>query len=264
MTQAADQTVRDGSGRFVPGQSGNPKGKAPGTRNRATVLRELLRDGDEAAIGRMLIDRALGGDAVVGRFLFDRLNPKPRQRTITLDLPEGADAAAIFTAAAEAMVVGEISPEEATSVVRFLDEGLRMVQSARDIQRANAAHRAVAAVRNATAAASAAPAARSGAVPAAPPAASPAPPEPPVSVPQPAAPTRRRAASRARHQAMALHSTCKSRISEARPARRPSGTSRAKNPPSQPFPSRGEGSHHCVCCSDRTPSPLEGEGWAGG
>src|SRR5882672_11079615 len=123
MDRATDQPVRDGNGRFVPGQSGNPKGKAPGTRNRATVLRGLMRDGDEDAVGRVLIDRALGGDPVMARFLFDRLNPKPRQRGITLDLPDGADAAAIFLAAAAAMAAGEISPQEATSVVRFVEVG---------------------------------------------------------------------------------------------------------------------------------------------
>jgi hypothetical protein len=147
MDRAMEQPARDGSGRFAPGCSGNPKGKAPGTRNRATVLRALMRDGDEDAIGRVLIDRALGGDPVAARFLIDGLNPKPRQRTITLDLPDGADATAIFTAAKRAMVVGQISPQEASSVVHFIEDGQRMVQAAADIQRANAAHRAVAAVR---------------------------------------------------------------------------------------------------------------------
>src|SRR5258706_16358468 len=106
-----------------------------------------MRDGDEDAIGRVLIDRALGGDPVAARFLIDGLNPKPRQRTITLDLPEGADAAAIFLAAAKAMAAGDISPEEARSVVRFVEEGHRMVQAAAAIKPAHPAHRAVAAAR---------------------------------------------------------------------------------------------------------------------
>ncbi len=33
---------RETGGRFLPGQSGNPEGKAPGTRNRATILRAAL------------------------------------------------------------------------------------------------------------------------------------------------------------------------------------------------------------------------------
>ncbi len=45
---------RDASGRFIPGQSGNPVGKKPGTRNRATVLREALRDGEDVAAARIV------------------------------------------------------------------------------------------------------------------------------------------------------------------------------------------------------------------
>jgi len=45
---------RDGQGRFMPGQSGNPVGKKPGTRNRATVLREALRDGEDVAAARIV------------------------------------------------------------------------------------------------------------------------------------------------------------------------------------------------------------------
>ncbi len=44
----------DASGRFIPGQSGNPVGKKPGTRNRATVLREALRDGEDVAAARIV------------------------------------------------------------------------------------------------------------------------------------------------------------------------------------------------------------------
>jgi hypothetical protein len=251
MDQVTEQPTRDGNGRFVPGQSGNPKGKAPGTRNRATVLRALLRDGDEDAIGRVLIDRALGGDPVAARFLIDALNPKPRQRTITLDLPEGADAAAIFQAAAEAAFAGKISPEEATSVVRLLAEGQRMVHAAKDMARANAAHRAVDAVRAAMTAAAAeladplhspckstigdaaghapsppSPASeegvrvkRAGPPPPAQSDSLPAcgvseqtPPPPPVAMP-----TRRRAQERARRAAAPLHSACKSTIVDKAP-----------------------------------------------
>src|SRR5260221_7960289 len=138
MDPIAERPERDGNGRVAPGQSGNPAGKRPGMRNRATVLRALMRDGDEDEIGRVLIDRARGGDPVAARFLFDGLNPKPRQRTITLDLPDGADAAAIFLAAAEAMVAGKISPEEARAVMRFVAEGQRTVHAAKEMARANA------------------------------------------------------------------------------------------------------------------------------
>jgi len=116
---------RDAFGRFLPGQSGNPAGKAPGTRNRATGLRAVLRDGEHEAMARIVVERALGGDPVAARFLVDRLFPKPRGRTIELALPDlGADIdhGVIFDAALRAMVSGEITPDEAGLVGKLLHE----------------------------------------------------------------------------------------------------------------------------------------------
>ena len=55
--------MRDAGGRFVPGQSGNPADKKPGTRNQATLLAEALRDSEGEAAARLVIDKALAGDA---------------------------------------------------------------------------------------------------------------------------------------------------------------------------------------------------------
>jgi hypothetical protein len=76
---------RDANGRFVPGQSGNPLGKKPGTRNRATVLREALRDGEDESVARVVIDKALAGNAVMARFVIGLLMPRPGDR----DRPAG-------------------------------------------------------------------------------------------------------------------------------------------------------------------------------
>ena len=78
MDGITQRAVRDANGRFVPGQSGNPAGKKSGTRNRATLLAEALRDGEGEAAARIVIDKALAGDAVAARFLLDRLTPRPR------------------------------------------------------------------------------------------------------------------------------------------------------------------------------------------
>src|SRR5258708_39540754 len=85
---------RDANGRFVPGQSGNPAGKKPGTRNRATVLREALADGEDVAAARIVIVKALAGNAVAARFIIDRLEPRPRGPAGSLVLPGGASAGA--------------------------------------------------------------------------------------------------------------------------------------------------------------------------
>ncbi len=89
MDAATPTIARDTKGRFRPGCSGNPAGKKPGTKNRATILKEALREGEDATLARIVIDKALAGDAVAARFLLERLEPKPRGRPIHLDIPEG-------------------------------------------------------------------------------------------------------------------------------------------------------------------------------
>jgi hypothetical protein len=123
---------RDAAGRFVAGASGNPADKRPGTRNRKTVLAEALRDGEDNAVARVVIDKALAGDAVTARFLLGLLSPKPRGRAIALDLPEGTrpgDAVAAFDATLAAMAAGEITPDEALTVTRVLDGRRRALQA---------------------------------------------------------------------------------------------------------------------------------------
>jgi hypothetical protein len=130
INQAA---IRDANGRFAPGNSGNPAGKKPGTRNRATVLREALTEGEDVAAARIVIDKALAGDAVAARFIVDRLTPRSRGRTIALDLPEGkraGDVLAASNATIAAMAAGEITPDEALTVTKVLDGRLRALKAA--------------------------------------------------------------------------------------------------------------------------------------
>src|SRR6266851_4611900 len=126
-------SMRDANGRFMPGQSGNPAGKKPGTRNRATVLREALAEGEDIAAARIVIDKALAGDAVAARFVVGRLVPRPRGREIEIELPDGASAGDIvmaYDATVQAMAAGEITPDEALTVTRVLDGRLRARKAA--------------------------------------------------------------------------------------------------------------------------------------
>jgi hypothetical protein len=125
---------RDASGRFLPGRSGNPWGKKPGTRNRATEIRAMLAEGEETAVARTVIDKAKTGDAVAARFLLGLLcpRPRPRGRTIALALPDGAragDTAAAFNATLQAMAAGEITPDEALTITRMLDGRLEALNA---------------------------------------------------------------------------------------------------------------------------------------
>src|SRR5436305_745215 len=131
MSEPAASTIsRDPAGRFVPGQSGNPLGKAPGTRNRATLLRELMEEGEDRAIVRLVLDKARGGDAVAARFVVAHLCPRPRPtaRSVEIALPDGLPAhnvVAAHDAVLRALFACEIAPDEAEAVTRVLDARLR-------------------------------------------------------------------------------------------------------------------------------------------
>jgi hypothetical protein len=131
MSESPSATTRDAAGRFLPGQSGNPAGKAPGTRNRATLLRELMDEGEDRVIGRIVIDKAKSGDAVAARFVVAHLWPRPRARTVAIELADGMPAhnvVAAHDAVLRALFAGEIAPDEAEAVTRVLDARTRAIK----------------------------------------------------------------------------------------------------------------------------------------
>src|SRR5271169_4787644 len=79
---------------FAPGKSGNPKGRPKGARNNATVIAEVLLDGEANAITRKLIDKALEGDTTALRLCLDRLLPPKRGRPVSFKLPAKIETAA--------------------------------------------------------------------------------------------------------------------------------------------------------------------------
>src|SRR5215469_15847324 len=77
---------RDANGRWLPGQSGNARGKVPGTRNRASLMAETLGEGEAEAILHVVVEQALEGDGVAARFCLSRLFAPSRGRAIRLAL----------------------------------------------------------------------------------------------------------------------------------------------------------------------------------
>src|SRR4030081_925384 len=61
---------------FEKGESGNPAGRARGSRNKRTLLAEHLLEGDTEAIVRTMIERAKEGDMAAVRLWGDRLCPR--------------------------------------------------------------------------------------------------------------------------------------------------------------------------------------------
>ena len=61
---------------FQKGRSGNPAGRRPGTRNRATQAVEVLLEGEAEALTRRAIELAFEGDATVLKLCLERIVPR--------------------------------------------------------------------------------------------------------------------------------------------------------------------------------------------
>ncbi len=62
---------------FKPGQSGNPAGKPPGAKNRATIMAQSLFDGEAETLTRKIIELAKAGDMQALKVCVDRLYSGP-------------------------------------------------------------------------------------------------------------------------------------------------------------------------------------------
>ena len=115
MSETPQLPVAAPGNRFVPGRSGNPKGRPTGSRNNASLAIEKLLAGEAEALARKAIEKALDGDSISLRLCLDRLAPRRRDRLITFALPEIAtaeDAERAGAAVLSAMAAGLLTPRE--------------------------------------------------------------------------------------------------------------------------------------------------------
>ena len=126
---SAENATRKQRGKpFRKGESGNPAGKAPGTRNKATRAIQALLDGEAEALTRKCVDMALDGDSVALRLCLDRLCPPARERAIdaNVELPEltADNLPRAVATIVEAVAAGHLLPGEGQALIGML-EGLR-------------------------------------------------------------------------------------------------------------------------------------------
>jgi hypothetical protein len=123
---------------FQKGQSGNPSGRPPGARNKATIIAEMLLQGEAEELTRLAIERAKAGDMLALRMCLDRAAPPCKHRTIAFDLPpleSAADAASALAAIMAAVAAGELTPAEAGELFKLVEGFARMVEVAAFAQR---------------------------------------------------------------------------------------------------------------------------------
>jgi hypothetical protein len=125
--------------KFKKGQSGNPSGRAKGSRNRATVLVDQIfdekffgTDQKAAAIIDKAIEMASSGDTACIRLCFDRIAPPRKDRPVHFTLPKIQDATDAVSAAAalvDAVASGELTPSEAAELSKLVESYARALQS---------------------------------------------------------------------------------------------------------------------------------------
>ena len=110
-------------GKFKPGQSGNPKGRTPGTRNRSTMAAfETLR-ANSGALTQIAVDAAMAGDTACLKLCLDKLLPQCRDAPIQISLPKIATVADLpqFTSALlDAVASGQLGPSEAEKLCKLV------------------------------------------------------------------------------------------------------------------------------------------------
>jgi hypothetical protein len=122
---------RAGGKPFERGRSGNPAGKARGTRHHITVLAERLMGGDVKAVVTKVVEAAKGGDMTAARLILDRIVPARRGRPVTFTLPvvaTTADLVAALGAILAAVATGELTPDEGAAVAGLIESKRKAIE----------------------------------------------------------------------------------------------------------------------------------------
>ena len=117
---------------WKPGESGNPRGKPKGTRNRATMMVLSLMEAGAKEITLAVVGAAKAGDLTAAKMVIERLAPPMRERLITIDLPDVQTAQGI--AAAQAAILqsaasDEITPSEAATLAGVVEMRRRALET---------------------------------------------------------------------------------------------------------------------------------------
>lgn len=123
---------------FTKGSSGNPSGRSPGSRNRATLLRDSLAE-DVPAIIAVLVEQAKGGDVQASRLILERCLPpiRPTGPSVEVELDgfDSGDLASRAEAVVSALGKGQISVDLAGSLMNALSAQAGITETSDLIQR---------------------------------------------------------------------------------------------------------------------------------
>jgi hypothetical protein len=125
---------------FQKGQSGNPKGRPKGSRNKTTLIAQALIDGQAEALVKKAVQLALEGDLTCLRICLERLVPQKKDAPIEIDLPDISTVANIpkLFAVLTAKLREGITPSEARTVMDLAQGVLKVLEVAELEQRISA------------------------------------------------------------------------------------------------------------------------------
>ena len=107
-------------GRWKPGESGNPRGRKPGT-GEVAKIRAAIADRVPELLAAMMT-RALDGDVGAARLLLERaIAPlKGIEQAVTLQLPNDGTLTAKASAVLSAAAAGDLAPGQAAQLIAAL------------------------------------------------------------------------------------------------------------------------------------------------
>jgi hypothetical protein len=121
------------SGRFKPGQSGNLRGRKPGT-TPAVKLRQLIAE-DAQEILDSLIQAAKGGDVAAAKVLLDRICPPLKPASSAVTVPAGKNLVEQGENIIKATLTGQIAPDIGAALIRALSEQSNLIKAEELTQR---------------------------------------------------------------------------------------------------------------------------------
>ena len=117
---------------FVKGQSGNPAGRRPGCRNKATLAAEALLDGEAEGLSRLALARAFAGSDLALKLCLDRILAPRRERFVHFAMPpirDAGDLAAAAGAITAAVAAGALTPGEACDLAQVTATFIRAIET---------------------------------------------------------------------------------------------------------------------------------------
>jgi len=120
------------TGQFKAGQSGNPKGRPQGSRNKASLAVENLFLNEAEQLSRQCIELALSGNLPALKLCIERVCPVRKSVPVRLpDLPKVnsvADASILTGYILDAVASGKLSPVDGEIISRSCERHIKALQ----------------------------------------------------------------------------------------------------------------------------------------